>query len=382
MLLKSGFQVLTESFATLTDPRVKRTRWHKLVDIVMIAVCGAICECNSWEDLPRYGRAKKDWLKGFLELPNGIPSADTFARVFQRLKVDEFLECLSSIVSVLRREESQEVVAIDGQTLRGSGNGQTGRHPLHLVRAWAATNRLVLGQQACAEKSNEITAIPQLLKVIDIEGAIVTIDAMGCQTEIADGIIERKADYVLAVKDNQPTLHTEIRQAFEQVLEQAASGFKPAFFEHVERQKKRGRTEERHYYQLPLPKGSSTFGRWRAAKTIGMVIRSRTIQGCEQLEAHYYLSSLPLGVKRFARAARGHWGIENSLHWTLDVLFAQDASRIRKDSSPEIASMLRQLALMILQRDTQLKGSLRSKRKQAGWNDAYLETLLAQITDK
>ena len=306
MLLKSGLQVLTESFATLTDPRVKQTRWHKLVDIVMIAVCGAICECNSWEDLPRYRRAKKDWLKGFLELPNGIPSADTFARVFQRLKVDEFLECLSSIASVLRREESQEVVAIDGQTLRGSGNGQTGRHPLHLVRAWAATNRLVLGQQACAEKSNEITAIPQLLKVIDIEGAIVTIDAMGCQTEIADGIIERKADYVLAVKDNQPTLHTEIRQAFEQVLEPATSGFKPAFIEHVERQKKRGRTEERHYYQLPLPKGSSTFGRWRAAKTIGMVIRSRTIQGCEQLEAHYYLSSLRLGVKRFARAARGH----------------------------------------------------------------------------
>ena len=164
---------------------------------------------------------------------------------------------------MLRREEAQEVVAIDGQTLRGSGNRLTGRHPLHLVRAWAATNRLVLGQQACAEKSNEITAIPQLLKVIEIEGAIVTIDAMGCQTEIADGIIERKADYVLAVKDNQPTLHTEIRQAFGQALERAASGINPTLIEHVERQRQRGRTEERRYYQLPLPKGSSTFGRWR-----------------------------------------------------------------------------------------------------------------------
>ena len=283
---------------------------------------------------------------------------------------------------MLRREEAQEVVAIDGQTLRGSGNRLTGRHPLHLVRAWAATNRLVLGQQACAEKSNEITAIPQLLKVIEIEGAIVTIDAMGCQTEIADGIIERKADYVLAVKDNQPTLHTEIRQAFGQALERTASGINPTLIEHVERQQQRGRTEERRYYQLPLPKGSSTFGRWRAAKTIGMVIRSRLIQGCEQLEAHYYLLSLPLGVKRFARAARGHWGIENRLHWTLDVLFAQDASRIRKGSSPEIAAMLRQLALMILQRDTQLKGSLRSKRKQAGWNDTCIESLLAQIKAK
>ena len=161
MSTKSGLQVLADSFATLTDPRIKRTRWHKLVDLVTIAVCGAICECNSWEDLPRYGRAKRNWLEGFLELPQGIPSADTFARVFQRLKPDEFLQCLSSVVAVLRRPESQEVVAIDGQTLRGSGDDQTGRHPLHLVRAWATTNRLVLGQQACAEKSNEITAIPQ-----------------------------------------------------------------------------------------------------------------------------------------------------------------------------------------------------------------------------
>ena len=198
MATTSGLQVLADSFATWTDPRIPRTRWYKLVDIVMIAVCGAICECNSREDLSRYRRAKKRWLERFLELPQGIPSADTFARVFQRLKPDEFLRCLSSVVAVLRRVESQELVTIDGQTLRGSGDDRTGRHPLHLVRAWATTNRLVLGQQACAEKSNEITAIPQLLKVIDIAGAIVTIDAMGCQTEITDGIIERGADYVLA----------------------------------------------------------------------------------------------------------------------------------------------------------------------------------------
>ena len=201
MSTKSGLPVLADSFATWTDPRIKRTRWHNLVDLVMIAVCGALCECHSWEDLPRDGRAKKQWLKGFLELPQGIPSADTFARVVQRLKPDEFLRCLSSVVAVLRRVESQEVVALDGQTLRGSGDDRTGRHPRHLVRAWATTNRRVLGQQACAEKSTEITAIPQLLKVIDIAGAIVTIDARGCQTEIADGIIERGADDVWAVKD-------------------------------------------------------------------------------------------------------------------------------------------------------------------------------------
>ena len=212
MTTNSGLQVLTESFANLTDPRVERTRCHKLIDIVMIAVCGAICECNSWEDLPRYGWAKIDWFSRFLELPNGIPSADTFARVFQRLKPDEFLGCLSAVVAVLHKDEGQEVVAIDGQTLCGSGDKRSGRHPLHLVRAWATTNRLVLGQQACAEKSNEITAIPQLLKLIDLEGSIVTIDAMGCQTDIAKGIVERGADYVLAVKDNQPDTHQEIRE--------------------------------------------------------------------------------------------------------------------------------------------------------------------------
>lgn len=382
MATMTGLQVLTESFAKLTDPRVARTRWHNLVDLVTIAVCGAIGECNSWEDLPRSGRAKRDGFDQFLELPNGIPSADTFARVFQRLKPDEFLRCLSSVVAVLRTDVEQEVVAIDGQTLRGSGDDRAGRHPLPLVRAWATTNRLVPGQQACAEKSNEITAIPQLLKLIDIAGTIVTIDARGCQTEIAGAIIERGADDVLAVKDHQPKLHAEIRETFEHAMEQATAGPPPAFLEHVERQQKRGRDEERHDDRLPRPKGSSTLGRWRAAKSIGMVLRRRTIHGGEQIEVHYYLSSLPLGVKRFARAARGHWGIENHWHWSLDVVFAQDASRIRKEARPEIASMLRQLALMILQQDTRRSGSPRCKRKPAGWNNHHLESLLAQITVK
>ena len=380
MATKAGLQVLLNGFVNLTDPRITRTRWHNLQDIVMIAVCGAICECNSWEDLPRYARAKRDWFRQFLELPNGIPSADTFARVFQRLDPNEFLSCLSSIVSVLRKKVDGECVAIDGQTLRGTDDERFRQHPLHLVRAWATTNRLVLGQQACAEKSNEITAIPQLLRAIDLTGTIVTIDAMGCQTEIAETIIERDADYVLAVKDNQPKLHAAIQHSFEKEMEAAEAGNAPAFREHVERQKKRGRDEERRYFQMPIG-DSPAFGRWRAAKTIGMIFRTRTINGHEQMEVHYYLCSIRMGVKRFAKAVRGHWGIENKLHWSLDVTFAQDASRIRKGSSPEIASILRQMALMILEQDTQLKGSLKSKRKQAGWNNALLETLLSQITE-
>ena len=380
MAVKTGLQVLSESFVNLTDPRVARTRWHDLVEIVVIAICGAICECNSWEDLPRYGRAKREWLGRFLKLSNGIPSADTFARVFQRLNPDEFLSCLSSVVSVLRAKRTDEFVAVDGQTLCGSGDTRFRDHPLHLIRAWATDNRLVLGQQACAEKSNEITAIPQLLKTIDLAGTVVTIDAMGCQTEIAGTIVDKGADYVLNVKGNQPALHATIRRSFEAAMEEASEGRPPRFREYVETQNKRVRSEERHYSLMRID-GAAVFGRWRAAKTIGMVIRRWTVNGSEQIEVRYYLSSLKMGVKRFARAVRGHWGIENQLHWSLDVTFAQDDSRISKGSSPEIASLLRQTALMILQQDTRLKGSLRSKRKQAGWNDELLEALLSQIAE-
>jgi len=371
---------IARHFETLTDPRVKRTRWHDLLDVVVIALCGTICGCDSWEDLPRYGRQKLDWFGKHLRLRGGIPSADTFARVFQRLDPDEFLRCLSSWIESLRTRVSGEIVAIDGQTLRGSGDLKSGgRGPLHLVRAWATENRLVLGQQACEEKSNEITAIPKLLKLLDLSEAIVTIDAMGCQTEIASQIREQQADYVLAVKDNQPKLHQSIRRAFETEQARAVSGHSPRYRLHVTRKTEHGREEERTYYQLAAPQSLKVSGRWRDLRTIGMVIRRRTIQGREQQEVHFYISSLPLGVHRLARAVRSHWSIENRLHWVLDVNFAQDASRIRKGHSPEIASMLRQLALMILQRDTRLSGSLRCKRKQAGWNNDNLETLLTQF---
>jgi predicted transposase YbfD/YdcC len=369
---------ITKHFETLTDPRIARTRWHELLDILVIALCGTICGCDSWEDLPRYGRAKVDWLRKFLRLENGIPSADTFARVFQRLDPDEFLRCLSSWVEALRTQVSPEIVALDGQTLCGSGDSRQGLRPLHLVRAWATQNRLVLGQQACAEKSNEITAIPKLLQLLELSGAIVTLDAMGCQTEIVETIRERGADYVLTVKENQPALHRTIRQSFEVEMERATQGQPPRFREHVTTETRHGREEERSYYLLPAPASLTASGRWRDLRNIGMVIRRRTVQGAEQIQVHYYITSLPRGVKRFARAVRAHWSIENSLHWMLDVNFAQDASRIRKDASPQIASMLRQLALMILQHDTLLKGSLRGKRKIAGWSNDALESLLTR----
>ena len=386
MSTSSAIAKMTEHFAELTDQRVERTKHHALIDIVVIALCGVICGCNSWEDLPKYGRAKRDWLRRYLRLTNGIPSADTFARVFQRLDPDEFIRCMQEWLGAVRKAAGagdEELVAIDGQTSKGSDDTAFGgRGPLHLVRAWAAKQRLVLGQLACAEKSNEIEAIPRLLALLELEGAIVTIDAMGCQTDIAEKIVEKKADYVLSLKDNHPKFHQAVRKMFEEEQARAAAGLKPRYRVFTTRDTGHGRQEERTYYQMAVPKNLPGAERWKNLRSLGMVIRRRIIKGVEQHEVQFYISSLPVKVKRLAKAIRGHWSIENQLHWMLDVVFAQDASRIRKGNGPEISSMLRQLALMILTQDTQLSGSLSGKRRQAGWNNDHLEALLLQITTR
>jgi predicted transposase YbfD/YdcC len=378
MSIRKRNVTLTTHFERMTDPRVARTRLHLLVDVIAIAILGTICGVDYWEELPRFGNAKLDWLKKYLKLPNGIPSADTFSRVFQRLDPDEFMNCMSNWVSRLREETGEPIVGIDGQTLRGSAFG--GCRALHLVRAWASANRLVLGQVACDEKSNEITAIPNLLKLIEIHGAIVTIDAMGCQTEIAKTIRERDAHYVLPVKGNQPKLEAAIQAVFELEMERQESGQRTPLRHHRTFEINSGREEERSYYIMSVPKDMAGAERWKDLKSIGMVIRRRVVKGVEEVQVHYYISSLPATVKRFARAVRGHWSIENKLHWMLDVNFGQDASTIRKGHSPEIASMLRQLALMLLTHHPDLKGSVKGKRKIAGWNNTVLEQTLAFFT--
>jgi predicted transposase YbfD/YdcC len=370
---------LTKHFEQMSDPRMARTRLHLLSDIITIAILGTICGADYWEDLPRFGKAKLEWLKKYLKLPNGIPSADTFRRVFQRINPDEFMKCMNGWVSQFREVTNQPIVDIDGQTLRGSAFG--GCKALHLVRAWASDNNLVLGQIACDEKSNEITAIPKLLRLIEIHGAIVTIDAMGCQTEIAEMIRERKADYVLPVKGNQPKLESAISDAFQKELERESDGERPAFRQMRTFEIQSGREEQRCYYIMPVPKDLATADRWKDLKSIGMVIRTRVVNGIEEDHVQYYISSLPATVKRFARAVRGHWSIENKLHWMLDVSFAQDASTTRKGHAPEVASMLRQLALMILQHHPDLKGSLKGKRKIAGWNNEVLEAVLSRFAE-
>ena len=330
---------ITEAFENLTDPRIERTRWHELVDIVVIAICGTICGCDSWEDLPRYGKAKYEWLRTFLRLPNGTPSADTFARVFQRLQPDEFMNCMSAWVDALRQREGEEIVAIDGKTMRGSGDARGGSSPLHMIRARASENHLALGQQACQEKSNEITAIPKLLELIELSGAVVTIDALGCQTEIVNKIREQESDYVLSVKDNQPTLKKQIAKAFEDEMERAAQGEPPRFRQHVTCENQHGREEEHSDYVLPAPHHLRHSKRWTDVKSIGMVIRRRMVKGAEQICMHSSISSLTPRVRRFPRVVRSHRSIENSLCTgcsmsTLQRIRAESARKPARKSPP------------------------------------------------
>jgi predicted transposase YbfD/YdcC len=360
-------------FVDLTDPRVERARRHNLLDILVLAVCATLGNANGWADVERFATAKLDFFKTFLDLPHGVPSHDTFGRVFARLDPAALLDCLRRWLDALGAAVAGEVVAIDGKTLKGSFDAAAGQNPLHLVSAWACDARLTLGQVAVDQKSNEITAIPLLLELLDLKGCIVTLDAMGCQTEIAAAIRGRGADYVLAVKDNQPGLHEVIHGAF---VAHAEGGFADAAVTRLTTVERRhGRDERREYVVAAAPRAVAG-GRWRDAASIGMVTRTRVVGGVASEELSYYVSSLPPKVKAFARAVRGHWGIENRLHWTLDVTFAEDASRVRKDHGPLNLSMLRRLAVSILQRDRSVKDNLRGKRLRAGWDDEVLLKIL------
>jgi predicted transposase YbfD/YdcC len=364
-------------FVNLTDPRLDRTRRHPLLNIIVLAVCGTLAGADGWAEIERYGRAKLDFFRQFLDLPHGIPSHDTFGRVFARLKPDALLPCIHQWLAALGRAVAGEVVAIDGKTLRGSFDTAAEQSPLHLVSAWATEARLVLGQVACAAKSNEITAIPLLLELLDLRGAIVTIDAMGCQTKIAAAIRGRGADYVLAVKDNQPTLHEAISDAF--LAHAEADDRDPSVRRWATVERGHGRQERREYCCAAVPAAIRASGQWADAASIGMVLRTRTVDGRTSDEIAYFLSSLPPKVKAFAKAVRGHWGIENRVNWVLDVTFAEDASRVRRDHGPENLALLRRLALSILQQDSSVKDSIKGKRQRAGWDDDFLLTVLTTI---
>jgi predicted transposase YbfD/YdcC len=367
-------------FVNLADPRIDRSKRHLLLDMIILAVCATVGGANGWVDIERFGNAKRALFRRFLDLPNGIPSHDTFGRVFAALDPAALLVCVQQWLAALGAITADECVAIDGKTLRGSYDTAAGQNALHLVSAWATGARLLLGQVMVDAKSNEITAIPLLLELLDLKGCTVTIDAMGCQKEIAATIREREADYVLAVKENQPTLLHAVQQAF---LAHAEADFTDPTLRRLRTvDHGHGREETREYTIVAAPAALTAANLWTDVHSIGMVQRTRVQDDQVSEEIHYYLSSLRPRVKKFARAVRGHWGIENQLHWSLDVTFAEDQSRVRKDNGPANLGMIRRLALSILQQDTSVLDNLRGKRLRAGWNEDVLLRILTSFQGK
>ncbi len=367
---------LLKHFESLEDPRKKHNRKHLLVDVIVIAVCGVIVGCEGPTSIRQWSQEKEDWLREFLELPNGLPSRDCLRRVLSLLKPEAFSECFGAwVAECLSTDSEGRLIAIDGKTLRRSHDRPAGLGPLHVVSAWASEQGLSLGQQATEAKSNEITAIPQLLDRIDVQRAVVTIDAMGCQKEIARKIITGGGDYVLAVKGNQPILHTALADYFERVHE---SEFVDSnCLSRKTKEKGHGRVEHRYYYQAPLPKALRSFvADWKGLKTIGQVISITWRDGKECSDARYFISSLKPSVKRFALAVRGHWAIENSLHWVLDVTFNEDQSRARNRRLADNLASLRRLAIGLLKHHP-AKASIKSKQRMAGWNNNFLAQVLA-----
>lgn len=379
-MARTGIVAIRANFSNLMDPRVERTKQHLLPDMVVITLCAAICGANSWADVERFGNTKLDWLQGFLDLPNGIPSHDTLGRVFARLDTNEFLSCLHNWLRSFRLALKDNQVAIDGKVLRRSFDKAAGKSAINVVSAWASDLRISLGQVAVDEKSNEITAVPKLLELLELTGSVVTLDAMHCQTETAAVILAKGADYVLTVKGNQPSLHAMLSELF---ISYGDRGYRvPGLRIHKTNERSHGRNERREYYVAPAPPELRSSPEWEGVRTIGMVYRYREHGGKIEEEVVYFISSLPPAVKRLARLVRNHWGIENTLHWTMDVTFGEDQSRIRKGQSPEIAAVFRRLALSILQQDTSVKSSIRGKRLQAGWNTDILERILSGFGGK
>lgn len=361
-------------FGDLPDPRIDRCKRHKLLDIVTIAICAVISNADGWTDIEAYGRAKETFLRQFLELPSGIPSHDTFARVFAKLDPVAFQRCFVRWIDAIRDKLPGDVVAVDGKTSRRTHDATIDLSPLHIVSAWSSANRLVLGQVRVDTKSNEITAIPLLLDMLDLKGCLVTIDALGCQTAIADKIIAHEADYLLACKGNQERIHTDVEQLFckLQSTEQPAG-----VFDYIKMTSEgHGRREIREIWTTAHLEALRDRERWTKLQSVVCVRSERTSAGETTVETRFYLSSAASNAERLANAIRSHWGIENQVHWVLDVVFADDVSRVRIDHSAHNLAIIRHIVLNMLRQETTLKSSLRQKRLRAGWDDTYLIKVL------
>jgi predicted transposase YbfD/YdcC len=359
---------ITGHFGAVRDPRVERNKLYPLMEILLLVVCATASGADGWEAMEEFGKEKLDWLRKFAPFANGIPSHDCIANVISRLNPKTFQACFISWTRAVAQATNGEVVAVDGKTARGSRDRRRGRSALHMVSAWGSRNRLVLGQEATEEKSNEITAIPKLLQLLELKGCIVTIDAMGCQTKIAAQIVEQGGDYVLGLKGNQSTLHEEVEEFFTTAREGDFAGVKHDYTEETD--KDHGRLEVRRYWIAEELATLSDSARWKGLCSIGMVERECWIEQTHSIERRFFINSIEADAKRFAEAVRGHWGVENRLHWRLDVVFREDANRIRKGNAPAILTTIRHLCMNLFEQEPS-KLRLAKKRRKATWNDDY-----------
>ena len=368
---------ISKYFGELQDPRTGNAKAHIFLEILIIAICAVICGADGWSDVELFGKNKKDWLKTFLRLPKGIPSHDTFGRIFAKIRPEEFQRRFIEWVQAIEKLTAGQVIAVDGKKLRRSHDQQTGKEAIYMVSAWTTENQLVLGQTKVADKSNEITAIPELLQLLDITGCIVTIDAIGTQTKIAETIVTGGGDYLLAVKENQGHLFEDIQCLFEVDVAHGIDKAQHSYAQTVN--KGHGRLEirecwatEKEEYLALVRKHQN----WKGLRSVVRIVSQRNFGEKVETQTRYFISSLPADAKIILKVKRSHWKIENQLHWVLDIAFREDESRVRKDHSSENLAVLRHVALNLLKQEKTAKGGIHAKRLQAGWNNDYLLTIL------
>jgi predicted transposase YbfD/YdcC len=369
-------QLIRTHFGRMKDPRVARTRRHPLDNVLVMALCGVIGGADGWDALAEFAQARARWFATFLDMPNGVPCADTFRRVFSALRPQAFEECFREWVQALSQSLRGEVVAVDGKSVRGAVDKALGGSPLHLVHVWATKQRLLLAQKAVPGAPGEVEAIPKLLKLLELKGAVVTVDANGCTAKVAQAVVEAGADYVLHLKGNRRELHAQVKEAFARVRANPEHTWEMVDSHSRQVSRGHGRREVRTAWAMRWEGGTTSASMWPKLKTAVLLRRQRTVAGKTSEQWHYYLTSLPPQARRLTRFIRGHWGVENGLHWSLDVCMGEDSRTIRDFNGAQNFALLNRMALTLLRREKTHKSGAPTRRKRAGWDTEYLLRVL------